>query len=194
MSATQLQRLLDFAAAEVGKGEEGANNAGPYVESLHRGARASGNWCAAFVAHCLEAVSVCPPIPDRKRRGAKALAKYVAEELSTGLWVARPRYGRAPTLLDHPLPGDIIAWHRSPGASGWQDLWRDWRGHVGLVEDVRLVPGGECEIATIEGNVGRFPATVRRRTYSERAWTRRLYGIARLEALHMADNWMVPRG
>ena len=180
---TQLQRLVDFAKGEVGKGEAGANNAGPYIESLHRGARASGNWCAAFVAHCLESVAICPPIPDRQRRGAKGLVKYLATELTTGTWVARPNVGRAPTLLRQPLPGDVIAWHRSPTATTWREYWRDWRGHVGLVVDGDLYEGKQA-LVTIEGNTGPFPAVVRHRIYGPDDWQRRLYGIARLEALH----------
>ena len=176
----QTGRILDFATGLIGRGEEGGNNRGPFIEELNRGRRRAGNWCAVFVAYCLEEVHVVPWIPDRNRRGAKALAKYLATAVTSSEWVVEPRWGRSPAHHDTPRPGDVIAWHRGPGTT-WRDLFRDWRGHVELVTSY---DAGSDTVETIAGNVGRYPAVVRHRIHANGSWRRKLYGVARLGALH----------
>lgn len=173
----QQDRLIEAAIRQLGKGEIGENNAGPFVEELHRGVRRRGNWCAAFVAWCFEETGICPLIPDRNRRGAKGLVKYLARELDTGEWVARPRWMRSAEHLKDPRRGDVITWHRGPSNS--------WKGHVELVE------GYDSEtdtLRTVAGNVGPYPAKVCRREFPGGKWRRRLYGIARLGVLHQSDR------
>jgi hypothetical protein len=162
---------LDVAIDLLGKGEQGGNNRGPFVEMVFRGARKRGAWCAPFIAWCLEESGTVPILSDRERRGAKRLARNVADH---GRWVIPP--GQMPDLLavaQLPVPGDIIAWHRT-------SIPRDWRGHIGIVEEFDYANG---RMLTIEGNVGRFPAQVGRRYYRRVQWQHRLYGIARPSAL-----------
>lgn len=170
---TQIDRLLQYANSQIGKGERGKNNSGPYIEFLSNGK--TGNWCATFVSTCFEQVNICPDMPARNRRGAKALVKYIANDLTSGMWIAKPRRINAPIIITSPKPGDVIAWHRTPGADGW----RDWRGHVELIESYNHNTG---VLITIAGNVGRFPAKVKRRHHKN--WKYRLFGIARLGVLH----------
>jgi hypothetical protein len=157
-----------FRVAESlrGEREQGGNNRGPFVERLFRGHRTRGNWCAAFVAYCFEESGACPIMPDRRRRGAKALVKYVAKEFNG--WVYQPRWTGAVELREI-LPGDVIAWHRFG--------WEDWRGHVELVKSYDPVTD---KLTTYAGNVGRYPASPKIRTYRAGSWRRRMYGVSRL--------------
>lgn len=66
--------------------------------------------------------------------------------------IARHFWNRKDLRVTDPRPGDIICfWRGSP--NGWQ-------GHVGIIEKVN-----KDLIQTIEGNVGTYPAKVKRFTY-----------------------------
>lgn len=172
-------KLQEFAAAQIGKGESGANNAGPYVAMLHRGARDEGNWCAALIAYLLEECRIIPILPDRHRRGAKGLTKYLAKHF--GSWSVRPRWLRKPKHIRDPRPNDVVAWHRAAKGATLEEMHRDWRGHVGKALDYD--PKTDT-LTVLEGNVGRFPAKVKVRVYRNGRWRRKLYGIATIDALH----------
>jgi len=135
---------LAVAVESLGRGEEGGNNSGPFVETLHRlqwdgDDDDDGAWCAAFVSWCFEqayerASGIVPPMPFARSGGAKRLYRNI---------------GNAGSFPAKPAPGDVVCWDRGKRGS--------WMGHVGFVERVE----GEV-IHTIEGNVGAFPSTVRR--------------------------------
>jgi hypothetical protein len=155
-------RALDIARGDLGKGEQGTNNRGPYIEQIRsvdgtgRGPSGAGAWCACFASSCLvRAASVLGlTLPIKTSRSAQALYK---------------RVGKAGRFVEVPEPGDLICWRRTEQAG-------DWRGHVGIVE---RVTGDTVE--TIEGNRGPYPAVVARYRYNLRAErARKLLGFARL--------------
>jgi len=132
---------LEVAVENLGKGEEGGNNSGEFVEMLHNknydgDPDDDGAWCAAFVSFCFE--TACSRLgidmPFRRSTGAKSLYRKI---------------GAAGEFVQVPEPGDVVCWDR--GVKG------SWQGHIGIVE--------KCEngiLYTVEGNVGRFPSVVRR--------------------------------
>ncbi len=147
------RQLVAEAAEDLGKGEELANNRGPYVWSL-TGRRTGGAWCAAAVytwllRACSKLEIVCP-IP--RTHGARRLCKRLR---GAGFkWHVPP--------VGHPMPGDVVLWSRGVG----------WQGHVGV-----CAVGG-LRFETIEGNVGRYPALVSR--FDHDVGERRLLGWVRL--------------
>ena len=156
------ETALTVAREWIGKGEEGGNNSGPFVEWLHGkeydgDPDDDGNWCAAFVSACFEEAGkrLSITMPFQRTGGAKALYRRVGKA---------GRFVQAPDIQ----PGDVIAWDRgTPG---------DWRGHVGIVERYEADTG---LLHTIEGNVGRYPAKVRRRVH-DMGNPDRLEGISRI--------------
>lgn len=165
-AANRLRELhecaLRIAIDDLGKGEVGANNAGPYVEFIRsidgtgRGPAGRGAWCACFVSSCLAraAAQLGYALPVKTTRSAQAIYK---------------RTGRIGQFVDRPAPGDLIAWRRTREAG-------DWRGHVGIVEEAE----GDT-IHTIEGNRGRYPSVVSRYVYGlKRERARKLLGFSRL--------------
>lgn len=152
---------LCVARSDVGKGEEGGNNSGPYVEMLF-GKTYDGDddddgaWCAAFVSHCFEVASkeLNIELPIKLSYGAKAL------------------YSSFPIKSKTPNAGDVVCWDRGPLNA---DGTKSWQGHIGIVERV----DGQI-FHTIEGNVGSYPAKVRRFQYDLETQTR-LEGFGRLD-------------
>jgi len=152
---------LVIAIDAIGKGEDGGNNSGPFVEMLHGKVwdgddDDDGSWCASFVSWCSEQASdvLGGKMPFKRSGGAKALYK---------------RIGKAGRFLDDgelPQPGDVVCWDRGKPGS--------WQGHIGWVEGCT-----EGILRTIEGNVGRYPARVRRLQHDLDA-SPRLIGFARL--------------
>ena len=140
---------LTVARSCLGKGEEGGNNSGEFVEMLHQ-KRFDGNddddgaWCAAFMSHCFEEASeqLGEEMPFLRSGGAKRLFKNACA-------AGRLIESGQEAIERSVMPGDLVCWHRGDPSS--------WTGHIGIVE--RVEPG---VFWTIEGNVGRFPAKVRR--------------------------------
>ena len=155
-----MQAALKIASKDVGKGEEGGNNSGPYVEAL-LGKEWDGNndddgaWCAAFVSHCI-------------RVGAASLGVAVPVKLSFG---AKALFANFPEKDMRPQVGDVVCWDRGKLNA---DGTKSWMGHIGLVERV----DGNM-FFTIEGNVGAYPSKVRRFQYNLDNETR-LEGFGRL--------------
>jgi hypothetical protein len=154
-------RALDVAIGFLGAGEEGGNNSGAFVESLHRKEfdgddDDDGAWCAAFVSTCFEqaCIELGLTMPFRRSGGAKSLYR---------------RVGKAGSFVTAPdiLPGDVVAWDRGDVGS--------WQGHVGIVERYDSATGF---LHTIEGNVGRYPSKVRRFVH-DMSKQPRLEGISR---------------
>lgn len=180
------QEVLANAIADIGKGEEGQNNWGPYVKGLLAsvGINEPAAWCAAAVVrwitlammglteermisypHYQEVISIYSP-------SAKAMFN-AARELG---WVLPPG--------ELPQPGDIGITKRTAYDSHGNVI--DWLAHAFMVESFDPLLS---TIDTIEGNVGKFPAKVRRFTalynaaknrieYGDR--TNELYGFIRL--------------
>lgn len=149
--------VLLSAIADLGKGEEGGNNSGEYVEGLlgktfDGDDDNDGSWCAAAVSHWIkeasedETVSLNFPLSF----GAKALFQNIRS---------------AGASADVPQAGDIVCWDRGDVGS--------WQGHIGVVE---RYDGGILH--TIEGNKGSFPSKVRRFRY-DLSKQSRLEGFAR---------------
>jgi hypothetical protein len=155
-------KALEVAISWIGKGEEGGNNSGPFVESLHRkeydgDPDDDGAWCAAFVSSCFE--QACDELelemPFRRSGGAKSLMKRVGK---VGSFVTAPDI----------QPGDVVAWDRGDVGS--------WQGHVGIVERYDPETGF---LHTVEGNTGRYPSKVRRKVH-DMSKQPRLEGISRV--------------
>ena len=105
-----------------------------------------GPWCAGFVSYVL------------KKSGNKTFPYYLSS-------ISYYKEAKARGLLtNNPKPGDLIV------------FWRKSKkplvhGHIGIVERV-----DEHHIHTIEGNVGEYPAKVKRFTY-KRGSIKRLLGF-----------------
>jgi hypothetical protein len=132
---------LSIAVDNIGNGEEGGNNSGPFVEKLHLKVwdgndDDDGAWCGAFVSWCFE--EACRRLdidmPFKRSGGAKRLWRNIKEAGSEPL---------------EPAPGDVVCWDRGKRGS--------WAGHTGFVESYS---GGVLN--TVEGNVGAYPSRVRR--------------------------------
>jgi hypothetical protein len=146
---------LEVALGEIGKGEVGADNAGPVV-AMYQGVDPGddgsnlGSWCAGFVGWCIEqAAAQIGTLTVPRISWARSLMSRIR------------RRGRAVTV---PVAGDIVLFERGdPGGSS----------HIGIVERVE-----GNSLHTVEGNTGRPPALVRRRHH--RLDSDRIIGFARL--------------
>lgn len=137
------------AARNLGCGEVGGNNTGPLIEAM--GGRAGDDWCALFAGYCYRRAAQLLKLPPPLWcwRGAKdykvieTAAKRLGRQMAASLGAIK--------FLDPSLAraGDLVVWHRTAVP---------WKGHVGIVE--RVDPDGILH--TIEGNVGKFPAKVKR--------------------------------
>ena len=155
---------LEEARRCIGKGEEGGNNSGEFVEAI-LGKEYDGDddddgaWCAAFMSHCFEVASErCGvDLPFSTSFGAKALFRNVK---------------RAGSGDRTPRPGDLVCWDRGKLNP---DGTKSWQGHVGIVERVE-----NGIFHTIEGNRGGYPSKVRRFKYHLET-DDRLEGFARVD-------------
>lgn len=154
-------QAVRVAISNIGMGESTANNRGKFIDLI--GGRSGGEWCAAFAGYCYrrsaELLEREWPVwtlrNGKPELGAKALTK------------AMGKVGRMFTDPSDARPGDLICWHRKTGAISW-------KGHVGIVVGV----DSDGIVETCEGNVGRFPAKVRRFTHD--VTKERLYSFASL--------------
>jgi hypothetical protein len=144
--------MVQAAREELGRGESGANNAGPDVVRFRGGIDDGGAWCADFVSHCLErsAARLGVDVTGLRSRGAKRLYR---------------RLGKLGSFETVPTVGDVACWHRGAQGAG--------TGHVGIVIAVDGV-----SFVTIEGNRGGFPSLVRE--YQHELGEALLLGFARL--------------
>jgi hypothetical protein len=141
------EHAVKVAIRNLGYGETTANNAGRFIDAI--GGAATGikqpSWCALFAGYDyresyreLDPLGVTPQWLFR-RAG-------VPEPGAARLVLAMARVGRRFKDPELARPGDLLLWKRDGGH------------HVGILEfvDEHLL----CH--TIEGNVGRFPAPVKR--------------------------------
>lgn len=160
--------VVRIARGNIGFGEEAIdgiarNNDGRLIRAI--GGKPGDEWCALFAGYCYRKayrnLARFDPftfwtwiVPDtRPVIGAKALVKAA--------WAAGAERFTDPTEAAF---GDLICWHRRTGPISW-------KGHVGVVEEVR-----DGLVHTIEGNVGRFPARVKRLVHD--VTKERFYGFA----------------
>jgi hypothetical protein len=155
------KRALEIAITELGKGESGGrNNCGEWIEFIRSmdgtggAVDTGGAWCSAYISSLFirAAMQLEIRMPCRTSRWA------------TGFYRLVGRYGR---FVEEPASGDLVCWKR----------------HIGIVE-WRKPPGIMCasvSFGTICGNKGKYPAPVKRRSYSlELERKRGLLGFARL--------------
>ena len=128
---SQLGRsALEVAIGELasGAGEVGGDNRGPFVRKYLNGMADEGSsWCAGFVSFCFSQNTAGIPFPYTV--GARDMLKKFRDRG----WAHQPQSGY------EPKPGDIVVW--------WREKLAGWRGHVGLVHQVR-----DGMVYTIEGN------------------------------------------
>jgi surface antigen len=108
------------------------------------------SWCAGFVSYCLKEVGY-------DVIGYNLSAKAIFNKArSLGL------------IVDgEPKSGDLVCF--------WREKPTSWKGHIGIVEKV-----DEQYVHTIEGNVGKFPAKVKRFKY-EKDNVPKLLGYVRIK-------------
>jgi hypothetical protein len=112
----------------AGACEEGGNNCGPFVRKYLGGEAEEGSsWCAAFVSWCFAQSPGGMPFPYTVG------ARNMLEEFRRRGWAS------APPMRYEPRPGDIVVW--------WRERLEGWKGHVGLVHQLR-----DGMLYTIEGN------------------------------------------
>lgn len=146
--------IVRVAQGNLGFGEKEANNDGPLIREI--GGKPGQEWCALFAGYCYEKAhtNLGLKLPFARSIGAKRLTKNAAK---VGSFFTDPLKAR---------PGDLVCWHRRTGLISW-------KGHVGVVSHVE-----DDLVHTIEGNVGAFPAKVKRLVHDVRK--ERLYGFATL--------------
>jgi hypothetical protein len=131
------EAILAAARRNAGFGEQGANNAGPFIRAL--GGRDGDLWCALYAGHCVRRghLDCGLDVPFGVIKSARGLTRAVGA------------IGRLYTDPRECLPGDLVCWPR--GLTSWE-------GHVGVVD--HLDPTFQV-LSSWQGNVGRFPAVVR---------------------------------
>lgn len=152
------ESVLANAIADIGKGEEGKNNWGTYVEGLLAGVgiREPAAWCAAAVWRWIS-TAVDNSDMDIAMSGVLSLESPSAK----AMFNAARKMGWVLPVGELPQPGDIgITAREAYDADGHRI---DWLAHAFVVEMVDIV-GEENHVVltTIEGNVGAFPAKVKR--------------------------------
>lgn len=137
-----------IAVGEIGQGEEGGNNLGPYITKL--GGRQGYLWCALFASwgyreeyRTLAPLEVMPSWPFR--------TPGVPEPGAKALHDALVRVGCGYRDPAKAIPGDLLLWRRDGG------------GHAAILE---FTEHGLCH--TVEGNVGAYPSKVRRLVHDVR--------------------------
>ncbi len=151
--------VVRIARSNLGYGEREGNNDGPLIRLI--GGKTGHEWCALFAGYCYRKagenlgvdVSWCYRPDGTPRIGAKELIKAA--------WKAGAERFTDPYLA---RPGDLVCWHRRTGPISW-------KGHIGLVEEA-----SNGLVDTIEGNVGPFPAKVKRLRHD--VTKERFYGFA----------------
>lgn len=141
MTASELRAKVVYVARKnLGFGETTANNKGPFIEAI--GGKQGMEWCALFAGHCYrrayQLLGEEPPAWLYRRPG---VAEPGALRLYQGCISAGDMY-----LPDEAVPGDLVCWRRKGGH------------HIAVIESV----DDDGLLHTIEGNVGRYPAKVKR--------------------------------
>lgn len=136
---------LQYAMAELGRGEDRANNRGPHIARWLAGdgtGRSTGGawlWCAVLCSfvYVQAANHLGRPLGWKTSRGAKDLGRKVLLG------------GGSKVDIDDVRPGDLIILHRGRNGSR--------AGHVAIAKRQRA----DGLVETVEGNVGAFPSKVK---------------------------------
>lgn len=118
---------------KAGAGEEGGNNRGPWVRKYLQpaGLEEGNSWCASFVSWCY--LQACgddlDAMPFVYSPGARDLLRQFKKQ----------GWGHPPGEGYQPQPGDLVVW--------WRLRLQGWRGHVGLVHQLK-----DGMLYVIEGN------------------------------------------
>ena len=126
---------LTAAMGEISAGarEIGGDDRGPFVAKYLAavGLPEGNDWCAAFACWCFDqaAAQTGNALQFETTPGARALLREFR----------RLGWSKKPTERYVPEPGDLVFW--------WRVSVDDWRGHVGLVHQVK-----DGMLYTIEGN------------------------------------------
>lgn len=136
------RQIVRVAEGNLGYGEEGGNNRGPFLKAI--GAPQGANWCAYFAWYCIRRGAAYAELEVPGFRGSGNARRL-------GLAVAASANGRVFTDPDLLQPGDLVVLARAetPG-----DVLH---GHVRVVRELT----GTSRVVQIEGNAGVFPARVR---------------------------------
>jgi len=118
------------------------------------------NWCAGFLVWCLLTAGYAAPAAGAPRRGARALAKWLASE--NGWVIAPPACNPDLSVL---RPGDIVCWRR---------VRFGWQCHVAIIEDVGVMGPLGPTVIVVGGNES---GQVRRSWLSLPSFRERLYGL-----------------
>jgi len=127
------EMALEIGELEVGLGEEGSNNAGPHIDKYRQGRGVSGPWCARFIYFLLLLAS-----------WASGRRRCIVRPTGSARVLAK-RLRKAGRVVDLPMPGDIVLWERNGGM------------HINIVA---RISADLNQFTTLDGNKGRFPATV----------------------------------
>lgn len=141
MTPAELRAKVVYVARKnIGYGETTANNKGPFIEAI--GGKQGMEWCALLAGYCYrrayQLLGEEPPPWLYRRPG-------VAEPGALRLWRGLLEAGERTDMLDVES-GDLVLWRRAGGH------------HIAVVEYF----DADGMLHTIEGNVGRYPAKVRR--------------------------------
>lgn len=152
-------RALKVATRSIGNGEQLGNNKGPWLDYVRRHDGTglppkNGAWCASFVSWCFTQA-----VADM---GAEGLVPWASSRWVPGL---RRKLAEAAFTNEVPEPGAVMIFRRG--------LLRR-PGHTGICESY---DPDEDTAVVIEGNVGPFPALVKRVTYKDGSWRRKAVGI-----------------
>ncbi len=144
--------VLLIARSNIGYGEDGdlSDNCGEFIRLI--GGVQGEEWCAAFAGYCYRRAAQklnLDPLVVMEWTYRKGRPELGAKRLTKNLSAIGTKF----TDLTLAQPGDLVCYHRSKFGP------LDWRGHVAVFER-RL---SDTAFLTIDGNVGKFPAKVKRR-------------------------------
>jgi hypothetical protein len=139
------ERVLEVTERNLGFGELGGNNLGPFIKAL--GGRQGAAWCALLAGHFYRRAFELEGFDPAKVAPWLYRVPGVNEPGAARLVLGLARAGRKFTDVEQLRPGDLVLWKRTDGH------------HVGTF---KTFDARQPEIImTIEGNVGRPPARVR---------------------------------
>ena len=118
---------------DVGAGEIGGDNRGPFVQKYlaPAGLPEGNSWCAAFVSWCY--LQAGGGNPENSAFPYNPSARGLLKEFQDKKWACKPGSEYS------PVPGDLVFW--------WRVRLDGWQGHVGLVQQLK-----DGMLYTIEGN------------------------------------------
>jgi hypothetical protein len=161
--------IVDVALADynAGYGEVGGDNQGPWIMQIMRGWL--GAWCAGWVCDVIERAFALWILDGEGLSRHKAWTPTYTRS-------ARNLYNQfkaAGKLVEIPQPGDIVFMSRK-GAP--------WMGHVAIITQGPYIPlsASQKSIYTIEGNLGKYPAKLKKVYYPDYAKVPRLLGYGRM--------------